>query len=878
MTPATVFENLKTRKQMKHTKLKKYNFFILLIALLCIHTGTVKAQVPSLRFRDTPLTEAIRQWEAATGQQLYYNENILPKDHKVTGNFTGKSAEESLKLILQGTNLEFVKQGGGYIIRNKQKSEAPKSVKPGKHNISGYVRDRGNGENLIGANIYFPGTTTGTSTNTYGYFSLALPEEDSVQVRISFMGYRNVDLTVSGRTDFQTEVTLENNTTLTTISIEAEKTERISEGTSMSAITLSQEDIEKVPTLLGETDLLRVIQLLPGVQSGGEGGTGFYVRGGGPDQNLILLDGVPVYNASHLFGFFSVFNTDAISRVELIKGGFPARYGGRLSSVLDIQMKEGNMKRYTGEGSVGPLAVKLTGEGPIVKDKASFLISARRTFIDLFLLPLNLNKNAKQGFSYAFYDVNAKLNWKINDKHRIYLSGYMGDDRLALKFKDGTAGQNLNRQKISLGWGNITGALRWNYLISKSLFMNTTVTYTRYRFRTGADMYSENVGDKVDYGFNYRAGIDDLAANLDFDWFASPKHHVKFGGKYIYHYFTPGTTTQRINTTSTSATAGRVGASEMQLYVEDDWKIHPKFAVNVGVHGSAFVVDGKFYWSVQPRVSAAYKIVENLAVKASYSEMAQYIQLISNPGINLPTDLWLPSTDKIRPQYSRQIALGLFKDWGNIMETSVEGYYKTMDNVLEFKNGSPFLVMGDNWEDNLTQGRGESYGMEVFVRKKTGKITGWVGYTLSWTNRQFKDLNQGRPFPYRYDRRHDFEILLSYAITKKIEVSATWVYGTGNAISMPVETYPIAEAPGGMPYDVQNFGDRNGFRMRANHRLDFSISFHKDTKWGKRTWNISIYNVYNRKNPFYYFVEGNKLKQVSIMPIIPSFSYIFKFK
>ena len=870
---------------MEHTKdMRKITIALLIASGWLMFCGSLAAQTPKEKagkgpafvINEIPLPDALHQWQAKTGINLFYNEAILPKDHKVSGDFSKKTSEEALRMILDGTGLDFFKQSDGYVIKAKPRTEnyKPGSDKPGKHKITGYVRDQNSGESLIGASVYVAGTTLGASANTYGYFSLNLPEEDSVLVRISFIGYHDKSLYISGLQDFDTEILLESKNDLEAVTIQADKADKISEGTAMSTVTLTQEDIEKVPTLLGETDLLRVIQLMPGVQSGGEGGTGFYVRGGGPDQNLILLDGVPVYNASHLFGFFSVFNTDAINRVELIKGGFPARYGGRLSSVLDIQMKEGNMNRYTGEGSVGPLAIKLTGEGPIVKNKASFLISARRTFIDLFLLPLNLS-NAGLGFSYYFYDVNAKLNWKINDKHRIYLSAYAGDDNLSFKFKDGTKGQNYMRQKIKLGWGNVTGALRWNYVISKSLFMNTTVTYTRYRFRTGIDMQYDFSNLKNNFAFDYKAGIDDLAGALDFDWFASPKHHIKFGGKYIFHYFSPGATRQRINDSSFVYDTGRLSASEAQLYIEDEWKIHPKFAVNVGVHGSGFWVRDNFYWSVQPRVSAAYKIIENLAVKASYAEMAQYIQLLSNPGISLPTDLWLPSTDKIKPQQSRQVALGIFKDWGNIFETSIEGYYKTMNNVLEYKNGSSSLITGDDWEDKLTQGRGQSYGMEVFVRRKRGKLTGWVGYTLSWSTRTFKDLNQGRTFPYRYDRRHDFEITLSYAITKNIDLSATWIYGTGNAITLPVESYPVAD----QPYDViHNFGERNGFRMRANHRLDLSVNFNKKTKWGMRTWNISIYNVYNRKNPFYYYVSEGKLKQVSIMPIIPSFSYIFKFK
>lgn len=863
---------------MEHVKnMRKLLIALLISAAWLLLCSKLAAQsTGSFIVSEVPLSDALKQWQIKTGLSLFYNEAILPKNHTVSGDFSGKSPETALRMMLEGTNLDFSKQSDGYVI--KVKTVAPdKNAKPGKYKLSGYVRDLQSGESLIGASIYDPNTSSGSNSNTYGYFSLNLPEKDSVLVYISFVGYIHKSVWVSGLKDQQIEVLLEAQNNLDAVTIRAEKADKISEGTGMSTVILTQEEIEKIPTLMGETDLLRVVQLLPGVQSGGEGGTGFYVRGGGPDQNLILLDGVPVYNASHLFGFFSVFNTDAINRVELIKGGFPARYGGRLSSVLDIQMKEGNMNRYTGEGSVGPLAIKLTGEGPIVKNKASFIISARRTFIDLFLLPLNLQKSG-QGFSYYFYDANVKLNWKINDKHRLFLSAYAGDDKMSLRFKDGKKGDNYIQQKFKLGWGNITGALRWNYVISKSLFMNTTFTYSRYRFRTGIDMDFDASNFKNKYGFSYQSGIDDLAGAIDYDWFISSKHHVKFGGKYIFHYFSPGISSQYINDSTSHYDTERLSSSEAQVYIEDEWKIHPKFALNAGIHASGFAVENAFYWSVQPRVSMAYKIIQNLAMKASYAEMTQYIQLLSNPGISLPTDLWLPSTSKIKPQRSRQVGLGLFKDWGNYLETSVEAYYKTMDNVLDYKNGASSIITGDDWEDRITQGKGYSYGMEVFIRKKTGKITGWIGYTLSWSNRKFADLNYGKAFPYRYDRRHDFELTLSYAVTKNIDICATWVYGTGNAITLPGEAYPLADLPSEQGHDLHTYGYRNDYRMKDNHRLDLSVNFNKKTKWGKRTWNISIYNVYNRKNPFFYYVSDTKLKQVSIMPIIPSFSYIFKFK
>jgi len=866
--------------QAKHKR--RYYIHLVVLLLLCLGPATALSQKtqkePDMVWKNIPLKKALKLWEEKTGNSVYYNENILPAKHQVSGDFNGKTASESLEMILQGTGLIYTLQGESYILKKRDAEPPVKSSPSAKgQKVTGYVRDADSGENLIGASVYIPGSDIGTTTNTFGYFSLDLPVPDSVQLRISYTGYVSQLLTLQGIQHHTADIALSAQR-LKQVTISTGREYKISEGARMSSITLSQADIEKVPMLMGEADLLRVIQLMPGVQSGGEGSTGFYVRGGGPDQNLILLDGVPVYNASHLFGFFSVFNTDAISRAELIKGGFPARFGGRLSSVLDITMKEGNMHKYTGEGSVGPLSARFLFEGPIVKNKASFMISARRTFMDLFLLPWNLSRKSATGFSYYFYDINGKLNWKINDKHHIYLSAYTGEDNLSLRFRDGSkANNNFYESKSKLGWNNITSALRWNYAVTPSLFMNTTLTYTRFRFKTASDLESLYANESTRIGFSYRSGIDDLAAATDFDWFASPRHHVKFGARYIFHYFSPGITSQYVNGVSSQNNTGRLTAGETQIYIEDEWKAHSRFSMNIGIHGSTFHVQKKNYWSLQPRVTASFKIIENLALKASYAEMAQYIHLLSNPGLNLPTDIWLPSTGQIKPQQSRQVALGIFKDWGNILQTSVEGYYKTMNNVLEYRNGSSFLLTGQNWEQSLTQGKGESYGAELFVRKRTGKITGWAGYTLSWTNRRFADLNGGKTFPYKYDRRHDFKMTLSYAVTPRIDIGATWVYGTGNAITLPVETVPMAN-PGNDDDIVHNYEERNGFRMKANHRLDLSLSFHKKTRWGQRTWNISIYNVYNRQNPFFYYASAGKLNQVSISPVIPSFSYIFKFR
>jgi hypothetical protein len=748
-----------------------------------------------------------------------------------------------------------------------------------KITISGYVYDASNGESLIGSSVYREGTTDGTTTNAFGFYSLSVPAGDSLKIVYSFIGYSTQTISVSDRKNVTINIRLETSM-LNTVEISGVAADKVSEGSQMSSVVLDQQTIEKIPTLLGENDVLRAIQLMPGVQSPGDAGVGFYVRGGGPDQNLILLDGVPVYNASHLFGFFSVFNTDAINRVELIKGGFPARYGGRLSSVIDIQMKEGNMKKFGVEGSVGILSGRLMVEGPIVKDKVSFMVSGRRSWFDVFSAPISkaINGNA---VGYYLIDVNGKINWKINNKHRIYLSGYFGEDKLygGTGYKDTTY---RDKSKFRLSWGNITSSLRWNYNISPKLFMNTTATFTQYKYRIGYDFEAFEKDVKTeDFGSSMGSRIQDWSGRVDFNWYPAPNHKVMFGGNYTYHTFIPGTTELRLGNTKTNSGASNIFSHETQLYIEDEFKLFKRLTVNLGVHGSTFHVRNKTFWSIQPRASAGVKIIDNLAVKASYSEMAQYIHLLSNPGISLPTDLWLPVTDNIKPMLSRQIALGIFKDWGKLFSTSVEGYYKTMDNVMDYKNGANIFIADDSWEQQITQGQGESYGMEFLLRRSTGKLTGWIGYTLSWNWRKFADLNYGEKFPYRYDRRHDFEIFLNYEINKKIDISATWVYGTGNAFTYVTSGMDYANPLGGNTgMGVGFFDKRNDQRMRDYHRLDLSVNFKKDKKWGQRIWNVSIYNVYSRQNPFFYMpgTSNGTIKQVSIMPIIPSVSYIFKIR
>jgi hypothetical protein len=760
-----------------------------------------------------------------------------------------------------------------------------------RHTVSGTVRDATTGEELIGASVYHDGPVLqGTATNAYGFYSLTLPV-DTVRLVASFIGYGDYRARVPLGGDTVLPILLQPAEALKEVTVSAQRAERLTERTQMSAIEVPVAQIKSLPAFLGEVDVLKVLQLLPGVQSGNEGATGLYVRGGGPDQNLILLDGVPVYNASHLFGFFSVFNADAVNKVDLIKGGFPARYGGRLSSVVDIRLKEGNNQGFHGSGAIGLIASKLLLEGPIGKDgKTSWLVSGRRTYIDLLAQPFIRLAADGSGGGYYFYDLNAKINRRLSDKDRLFLSGYFGRDRFY--FVDRSKGREpgvVDEETFrgELGWGNATGVLRWNRVWSNRVFSNLTATYSAYDFEIANDieeLYDDGVTrEESAFALRLFSGIADAALRYDLDVVPGPDHYLRFGASGIWHRFRPSATSFDLSVTGLPAEnqlfeSGRIQAGEFSAWAEDDWQIGSRVKANLGLHAAAFAVDGEWFTSLQPRVSARVLLAEDWSVKASYARMAQFIHLLSNAGIGLPTDLWVPATARVTPESSWQAAAGLSHDWGEAIEVSVEGYYKVMDGVVEYRDGATFLDDGtSDWQDKVVQGRGLSCGAELFVQKKTGRTTGWVGYTLSWTWRDFDELNGGERFPYRYDRRHDLSLAVVHRFTDRIEVSGAWVYGTGNAISLPVARY---EGPSGLP--VLQYEGRNGFRMEPYHRLDVSARFSKEKRRYTRHFAVGVYNAYSRRNPFFLYAGSDDFgnpayKKVSLFPVLPSFSWQFEF-
>lgn len=767
-----------------------------------------------------------------------------------------------------------------------------------RNTVSGYVRESGSGETLIGVNIFHPDSRTGTISNTFGFYSLTLPPADSLDLVFSYIGYTSQVHRIPFRQNIELNIELSPGIVLGEVTVAADKKERLSESARMSTLRIPVQQIKSIPMLLGEKDVLKVIQLMPGIQKGSEGSSGLYVRGGGPDQNLIILDDAIVYNASHLFGFFSLFNGSALKSVELTKGGFPARYGGRLSSVLDMNMKEGNKEEWHGEGGLGLISSNLTIEGPVRKNKSSILLSGRRTYADLILRPV-LNLTDNENIGYYFYDLNAKINYEFGRKDKVYLSGYFGKDKFYEKYK--TTGYT---EDVGFLWGNSTATLRWNHLFSNRLFSNSSLVFSNYSFGI-YDKYKVTSENK-NYYAEYYSGIRDFTFKSDYDFIPNPRHWIKTGIIGIYHIFKPYAYVEEDNPHAIhERDIEFIEGFETGIYIEDTWNPLEVLKINAGFRYSLFVAGRKKYDNPEPRVSAAWKITPDLAVKASYASMNQYIHLLSNTGISLPTDLWVPVTEKVKPQSSQQAALGLARDIDrHDITITLEGYYKSMNNVLGYKEGASFIELMEpsdvnvpRWQDNVTAGIAWSYGTELLIQKRTGNFTGWIGYTLSWTKMKFDSLNYGREFYARYDRRHDISIVAMYRINDRINVSGTWVYGTGNAVTLPISGYyaPYHRLETGSDgsttnteyygimwsMEAEEFGEKNNFRMKPYHRLDVGVQFHKQKKWGERIWEVSIYNAYCRFNPFFYYYETNNnygwLKQVSLFPVIPSVTYSFRF-
>ncbi len=752
--------------------------------------------------------------------------------------------------------------------------------------INGTVKDKENGETLIGASVEVTDYQSGVTSNEYGFYSLTVPlSKDTITIRFSYIGYKTVVKRVVADRNLEIIVQMEPiGQILKEVVIAANGLVEKNKSTEMSVATLNVKEAKLLPALFGEVDIIKIIQLKPGVNGGSEGSTGLFVRGGGPDQNLIVLDEAIVYNASHLFGFFSTFNSDALKDVKIFKGGFPSQYGGRLSSVIDVRLKEGNNQKFSGAGGLGLIASRLTLEGPIQKGKSSFIVSGRRTYVDIFTNAVNKANEGTEGATqipgYYFYDLNTKVNFELGPKDRLFISGYFGRDVFA--FSNKTFNFNFN-------WGNATGTARWNHVFNPKLFLNTTFTYSDYQY---------NISNKLTgFAFNTNSNIRDANLKMDFYNNINQNHSLRFGGNVTYHQFAVGRLKAGSDDGKISFSAGQdFDGTEIGAYISDEYQASKDLKINAGFRLSSFLNNGKasgLGW--EPRVAANYALTDKIALKASYSRMYQYVHLISNSGISLPTDIWYPTTDKVKPQTSDQFATGiswlLGKDW---LITN-EYYYKLLGNQIEFKDGAQ-LFANDNIEDEFSFGKGYAYGMEWEIEKKAGKLTGWIGYTLAWVKKGgFPDIMDGRYFSPRYDRRHNLTVVAIYELNRRISLTSSFVFGSGDVGWLP-SGRSVFQNTSSAPFDpvIPIYGDRNTFRMPNYHRLDLGMVIRFWHKWGESDLTFSVYNAYDRRNAYILFLEpefktieqgGVKIevptriaaKQISLFPILPAITWNFKF-
>lgn len=770
-----------------------------------------------------------------------------------------------------------------------------------KFTLSGYLKDAKNGEVLIGANVYVQGNNAlGATTNLYGFYSLSLPK-GTYQIAFSYLGFNTKTQEIILDKDIRMNTELSDDTKILeeVVIVEERKDENV-KSTTMGKEELSTDRIKSIPAFMGEVDIIKAIQLLPGVQAAGEGNSGIYVRGGGPDQNLVLLDDAIVYNTGHLFGFFSVFNADAVKNTTLYKGAMPANFGGRLSSVIDIQMKEGNNKRFEMEGGIGIISSRLTLQAPFKKPKSkkeakgSFLFSGRRTYLFDIAQPF-LKKTDFAGTNYFFYDINIKANYKFSDKDRLYISGYFGRDVFVYN-------STKNQTNVKIPWGNATATVRYNHLFNDKLFMNTTFVFNDYNFSFS--------GAQLEFSFKANSGVRDFNTKVDFDYYLNTKHNLKFGMMYTHHRMTPTQASARSAETDFESNINKRYSHELAWYIAHSYDVNEKLKFDFGFRLSLFQHIGpytqisgdniigydtttyrrgkpiKIFIGPEPRLAMRYAFGKNNSIKAGAALNYQYIHLVSASNSTLPTDVWVQSSGIVKPQMALQYSFGYFRNFkDNMFETSIEVYFKHLWNQIEYSE-SYVNELNVDQELGYVFGKGKAYGAEFFLKKRTGKLNGWIGYTLSRSDRKFAELNQGKVFVAKYDRTHDLSININYDINKEWSVGATFVYATGNSIT-PANTLSLIEFN-----PMIGYSDRNSYRVPAYHRMDMAITYtpipkrRPDRRW-KSSYNLSIYNVYNRRNTYFIYnkIEGSTLtgdlKQtpinVSLFPVIPSFTWNFKF-
>lgn len=884
----------------------KFSLFLLLCLLhICIEAKGTEQEEPlvTLDMKQVPVRKVLAEITRQTGVTFSYESSLIKHLPPVDIKIVKTPLSHCLQLLFRESPVTYTRSGKFIILKKKQK----------KMVISGFVRDKASSESLIGASIYDTESHRGTTSNADGFFSLALETGNNVCLHISYVGYNSFR---------QSFTPLEQDTLLPVLLASHQQlAEVVVTGTyasssliqtpDMGHTRLNKELIRQTPVLFGEADIIKTLQTLPGVSAGMAGLAGMYVRGGNGDDNLYMIEGNPLYQINHVGGLFSAFNAEDIKNVEFFKSAFPARYGGRLSSVVDIHTKDGNMKEYHGSAMLGLTSGSLNLEGPIVKDRTSFNFALRRSWIDAFSAPAIAiwNSTRDKGQTklvarYAFMDMNLKINHQFNNRSRGYAGLYWGNDFLKGGEKEDGDNGYESRNTGKLRWGNIMAFTGWSYVFNNRLFGNVNAAFTHYSSTLKGDYYQGTTSSYVSQESSTRNRIDDLSIRANFDFRPNASHQLHFGTNYIYHRFHPvdetshfsnGPTTQTRQSNNTA-----LPAHELGIYMEEDWKMNQKIRLNAGLRFGLYAIDGKTYTSLEPRLSSRFLVNSRLSFKASYTRMSQYVHQINESYINLPTDTWMPVSRKLRPMQSDQIALGAYyATYNKAYSFSIEGYYKWMKHLMDYKDNYQLLPPSTHWEDKLTQGKGRSYGVELSARKEKGKLTGWVGYTLSWNDRQFTEINKGDRFPAKFDNRHKFNIVAHWKVSPKVELTGSWIYMTGNRLTVSFENYeavPSPQLPGQSfpmpgsdlvpPYMDSNgldyYTERNNFQLPAYHRLDLGINIYRPKKKGRMgIWNISIYNVYSYMAPVSirkgWWYNNDCFNTLGIVPIIPSVSYTYKF-
>ena len=883
----------------------------LLLCLLCalpLHAQRKNEEI-TLHLNNATLSEFIQKLETATGFNFIYGEGVKA-DHPISINVTKQSLKSVMDIALSGQPIRYEIQKPHILLMPKRESLAIPSASRGKATISGFVSDLSSGETLIGANVYDGLSRHGAASNAYGFYTLTLPKGE-VALLFSYMGYEAQQHAFTLQGDTVLNIQMNSHNELAEVVVTSHRREAGITATHMGAVEIPLKQIQNTPTILGEADLLKTIQLLPGVQAGTEGFSGLYVRGGSSEQNLVLLDGTPIYNPDHLLGIFSIFQPEAVKNVTLYKSSFPARYGGRLSSVVDVRTNDGNLHEHHGLLSIGMTSDKLHWEGPIVRGRTAFSLSARGTHSLLFT---PFVKSLRESNAY-FYDTHAKLTHQLNERNRLYLSLYHGKDSYHYDWEENyqigadskDTYHNTSLGKWGLNWQNSVASLRWNHVYGHKLFGNATITYNSYgmnmRAQANEEIHTEGQTSSYRYASDYRSGIRDLSARMDFDYTPLPTHQVRFGAEYIAHQFRPETIDSKLkeaengeqvtDTLFHNSGSSRLTGHEVAVFAEDDFKATHRLSLNVGVHASYFYTQHKGYFSLQPRLSAKYLLQHDVSLKASYSQMSQYVHLLSSTQIVMPTDLWVPITKDIKPMAAHQWSAGIYYTGLKGWEFALEGYIKQMNHVLEYKEGMSMGFYSAHWESRVEMGKGRSRGLEIMAQKTEGKTTGWISYTLSNTERRFEHINEGEWFPYRYDRRHSLNVMLNHQFSKKFDVGVSWIYHTGGVITVPERTMLVMRPGDYYPSREQYISHRGNYRLPATHRLNLSMNLRREKNGHESIWNLSLYNAYNAMNPnlvyaststeyendygFTHARQKTHVKKVTILPIIPSVSYTYKF-